>query len=178
VAGAGRVGRRTLGNPLGTGATLWVLYSLLMPVSLASEALRDYLHHGKTTELPIGFTDRTGRQMADVRYTIEHLDKAIRSLEERSTKDYLTGAYNRRACEERLAGDLARAERDGTALTFALMDLDQFKPVNDRYGHQAGDACLKHVAHILRWNIRKGDWFARWGGDEFAVVLWDSGNER
>jgi hypothetical protein len=91
VAGAGRVGRRTLGNPLGTGATLWVLYSLLMPVSLASEALRDYLHHGKTTELPIGFTDRTGRQMADVRYTIEHLDKAIRSLEERSTKDYLTG---------------------------------------------------------------------------------------
>ena len=167
-----------LATLLGTRATLWVLYSLLKPVSLASEALRDYLDHGKKIGLPLGFTDQAGRLMADVRYTIEHLDKVIRALEKRSTKDYLTGAYNRRACEERLAEDLARAEREGTALTFALVDLDQFKLVNDRYGHQAGDACLKHVAHVVGRNIRKGDWFARWGGDEFAMVLWDLGGER
>jgi diguanylate cyclase (GGDEF)-like protein len=166
-----------LATLLGTGTTLWVLYSLLKPVSLASEALRDYLDHGKKIGLPLGFTDRAGRLMADVRYAIEHLDEVICSLEERSTRDYLTGAYNRRTCEERLAGDLARAKRDRTTLTFALMDLDQFKEVNDRYGHQAGDACLKHAAYVVGRSVRKGDWFARWGGDEFALVLWDSGEE-
>ncbi|HZG62785.1 MAG TPA: GGDEF domain-containing protein [Rubrobacteraceae bacterium] len=99
----------------------------------------------------------------------------IRSLEERSVKDYLTGVYNRRAGEERLAEDLARAERSGSILTLALIDIDQFKPLNDRYGHQAGDACLKHVASVLQHNVREGDWLARWGGDEFLMALWATG---
>lgn len=162
---------------LGTAATLRVLYLLLEPVSLASKALRDYVDHGKMTELPIGFTDPAGRLMADVQYAVEHLDNVIRSLKEGSTKDYLTGAYNRRAAEERLAADLARAERDGTTLTFGVIDLDEFKSVNDRYGHQAGDACLKHLADVVRRNTRKGDWFARWGGDEFVLLFWDSGGK-
>jgi diguanylate cyclase (GGDEF)-like protein len=163
---------------LGTAAaTLRVLYLLLEPVSLTSKALRDYVDHGKMTELPVGFTDTAGRLMADVQYAVEHLDSVIRSLKEGSTKDYLTGAYNRRAAEERLAADLARAERDGTILTFGVIDLDLFKSINDRYGHQAGDACLKHLADVVGRNTRKGDWFARWGGDEFALVLWDSGGK-
>jgi diguanylate cyclase (GGDEF)-like protein len=161
---------------LGTAATLYVLYALLRPISLASGALRDYLNHDELPDLPTGFTDQAGRLMRDVQYAIEQLDEVIRSLEESSTKDHLTGAYNRRAGEELLAAELARARRDGSTPTVAVMDVDQFKCINDRYGHQAGDVCLKHVADAIGRNIREGDWFARWGGDEFVVVLWDTGS--
>lgn len=160
---------------LGTAVTLCALYLLLQPISLASKALQGYLDDGKMPALPTGFTDRAGKLMADVQYAVEHLDEVIRSLEERSAKDYLTGAYNRRAAEERLAADLARAERSGSRLILALIDIDQFKPINDRHGHQAGDACLKHVASVLQRNSREDDWLARWGGDEFLMALWAAG---
>jgi diguanylate cyclase (GGDEF)-like protein len=68
---------------------------------------------------------------------------------------------------------VARAARGGGALALAVLDLDQFKPVNDEYGHRAGDACLEHFASILSRNLRAGDWAARWGGDEFSVGLWE-----
>src|SRR5215211_6129664 len=119
-------------NPFGHGAshawrngvTLWAMYALSAPTALASRALRRYLDSGELPELPVGYTDRAGRLMADVQYTIERLDTAVRSLEELATRDHLTGAYNRRAAEERLAEDLKRAERGGGTLSLALFDLD------------------------------------------------------
>ncbi len=99
-------------------------------------------------------------------------------MEELSTKDHLTDTYNRRGGEEMLAADLARIRRSGDQLTVALMDMDQFKSINDRHGHQTGDLCLKHVASIVRRNIREGDWLARWGGDEFLLVMRETGEER
>jgi diguanylate cyclase len=85
----------------------------------------------------------------------------------------LTGAYNRRACEERLAQDVARASRGGGTLTLAILDADNLKEVNDRWGHQAGDACLRHLVDALERNSREGDWIARWGGDEFVAIFWE-----
>ena len=158
--------------------TLYVLYQLLKPIELTSRSLRGYLDRSETPDLPTGFTDLAGRLMADVQCTIEQLDKVIRSLEEASIKDYLTNVYNRRYCEERLRADLARIRRTGGTLTFTLMDLDQFKSINDWYGHQGGDACLRHFASIIGRNIREDDWFARWGGDEFALVLWETEQKR
>ncbi|PLS83906.1 MAG: hypothetical protein CYG60_20755, partial [Actinobacteria bacterium] len=103
------------------------------------------------------------------------LDRGIHSLEEVSSRDALTGAYNRRAGEERLAEDLARVIRDGGTLTLAVLDLDGLKATNDSLGHAGGDACIKRGADTLQRNLREGVWVARWGGDEFVLGLWDTG---
>ncbi len=159
----------------GTAATLLGLRALLAPVSSASEALRRYLDRAELPELPTGYRDEAGKLMADVRYVTERLDESLRQLGEQAAKDPLTGLYNRRVAQERLHEDVARVERRGGAFVLALLDLDQFKPINDRFGHGTGDACLKHVAEVLGRNVRGEDWVARWGGDEFLVRLWEAG---
>ncbi len=159
----------------GTAATLLGLRALLAPVSSVSEALRRYLDRGELPELPTGYQDEAGKLMSDVRYVAERLDETLRSLGEQAATDPLTGVYNRRVADERLYEDLARVERGRGAFTLALLDLDQFKPVNDRFGHGAGDACIKHVASVLSRNVRGEDWVARWGGDEFLVRVSEVG---
>jgi diguanylate cyclase (GGDEF)-like protein len=163
---------------LGFVATLFALRALLAPVRLASSSLKAYLDEGRKPELPIGFSDEAGRLMADVQHAVDHLDSTIRSLEGLSGTDHLTGLPNRREGEERLAEDHARAKRGGASggaiLTVAVGDVDNFKAINDTHGHQAGDVCLRHVARVIRRNVREGDWLARWGGDEFVLALWDA----
>ena len=85
--------------------------------------------------------------------------------------DPLTGLANRRAAEERLQSERARTPRDGHGFALALVDLDHFKMVNDRYGHAVGDEVLKAVARRFESGLREGDWVARWGGEEFLFVL-------
>ena len=85
--------------------------------------------------------------------------------------DPLTGLANRRAAEERLQKEGARTPRDGHGFALALVDLDHFKMVNDRYGHAVGDEVLKAVARRFESGLREGDWVARWGGEEFLFVL-------
>ena len=155
-------------------AALLVLRALLAPVRLVSHALKSYLDERAKPDLHTGFSDEAGRLMADVQYTIDHLDGTIRSLEGLSGTDHLTGLPNRRKGEERLAADLARARRGGEQLTVAVVDVDKFKAINDTHGHQAGDICIRHVAEVIRRNVREGDWLARWGGDEFVLALWDA----
>ncbi len=159
---------------VGTAAALWALRGLLTPVRLASSSLREYLDSKKVPHLPIRFTDEAGRLMSDVQYAVEHLDATIRSLEGLSGTDHLTGVHNRREGEKRLAEDVARAKRSGVVLTVCVVDVNKFKSINDRYGHQAGDVCIHHVADVIRRNIRESDWLARWGGDEFILVLRDA----
>src|SRR5215207_11021445 len=147
--------------------------TLCLGRSLASKALYDYLDSGTMPSLPANFTDQAGRLMANVQYVIQELDQVISSLQESATVDHLTGAYNRRAGEQRLASDLARVGRGEGSLTLAVVDLDRLKPINDRCGHQAGDICLRHLAETCIRNVREGDWLARWGGDEFVLALWE-----
>jgi diguanylate cyclase (GGDEF)-like protein len=158
----------------GTAATLYTLNALLAPVRLTSSSLQEYLDSKSIPSMPIGFTDQAGRLMADVQYAVDTLDTTIRSLGELSGTDHLTGLYNRREGEKRLAEDVARAKRSGGVLTVGVVDVNKFKAINDRYGHQAGDVCIQHVASVIRRNMREGDWLARWGGDEFILGLHDA----
>jgi diguanylate cyclase (GGDEF)-like protein len=161
---------------LGFVATLFALRALLAPVRLASSSLETYLDDRRKPDLPIGFSeeDEAGKLMATVQHAVDHLDSTIRSLEGLSGTDHLTGLPNRREAEKHLAEDLARAKRGGAILTVAVVDIDNFKSINDTHGHQAGDVCLRHVARVIRRNVREGDWLARWGGDEFVLSLWDA----
>lgn len=85
--------------------------------------------------------------------------------------DPLTGLYNRRFAERTIRAEIARAQRKGYALTLVLFDLDNFKLVNDRFGHAAGDAVLKEFANRLTKAVREADTAARLGGDEFMLLL-------
>jgi diguanylate cyclase (GGDEF)-like protein/PAS domain S-box-containing protein len=96
-------------------------------------------------------------------------------LETLAIEDGLTGLANRRRFDERLEEEWARAYRDGKPLSLLMIDVDHFKKFNDRYGHPAGDACLKSVANLLAAEARRpGDLAARYGGEEFALLLPDT----
>jgi diguanylate cyclase (GGDEF)-like protein len=100
--------------------------------------------------------------------------EANERLEALATLDGLTQIRNRRAFEERLVEEVARARRYDTPLALLLIDIDHFKPFNDAYGHLAGDAVLCSVAAILRETLRETDLPARYGGEEFAILLPDT----
>ena len=94
-----------------------------------------------------------------------------RIVERQALVDSLTGLANRRSFEETLRAEVARASRYGDSMSVVLADLDDFKRVNDRYGHPAGDVVLKTFAATLRRTVRESDTAGRWGGEEFALVL-------
>ncbi len=109
---------------------------------------------------------------AEASIAIERADLLAR-LERAARTDDLTGLPNRRAWDEHLIRELARAKRLGTALCVAMLDLDHFKDYNDRLGHQAGDRFLKEAAAAWQSHTREADLIARYGGEEFAIALVD-----
>jgi diguanylate cyclase (GGDEF)-like protein len=92
-------------------------------------------------------------------------------MEKLALSDPLTELANRRACEAVLEREIARAQRHGDPLSVLLVDVDKFKNINDRFGHEAGDAVLSGLAGILREKLRTSDEPARWAGDEFLIIL-------
>ena len=102
----------------------------------------------------------------------------IRHLSRLATYDQLTGIMNRRGFEVELDHVLERARRYEEAGALIYIDLDHFKPINDTYGHAAGDAVLAEVANLLEGSVRGTDYVARLGGDEFVVLLVNSSREQ
>jgi diguanylate cyclase (GGDEF)-like protein len=95
----------------------------------------------------------------------------LSQLTERSTRDALTHAFTRSAGEQLIALHYASAQRGGMPFSVLFFDVDRFKAVNDRFGHDAGDAVLRRVAQSLRCALRRQDILVRWGGEEFVAVL-------
>ena len=134
----------------------------------------------------INFTDKVGGEKFE-RRDLEMLDSiapqiavavdrmALRDkageYAQLSITDPLTGLLNRRYIEERLAEEINRSDRSGAPVTFMMLDVDEFKSYNDRYGHPAGDEALEMIGQILRENLRGADVAARYGGEEFSVLL-------
>ena len=110
-----------------------------------------------------------------VRDRTEALQRANEQLAALAVTDSLTGLSNRRHFDERLGVEWSRARRQGTPLALLMIDVDFFKPYNDRYGHPAGDDCLARVAGVLQGHARRGgDFVARYGGEEFVMIAPDT----
>ncbi|MEW5874896.1 MAG: GGDEF domain-containing protein [Candidatus Zixiibacteriota bacterium] len=101
----------------------------------------------------------------------------MEDLRDLSHTDAITGIFNRRHFDVRLSEEIARARRFGRPLSLLILDLDNFKQVNDSFGHLAGDRVLRQVATFIKKSVRSIDVFCRLGGDEFAVLMPDTGSE-
>ena len=123
----------------------------------------------------------TANEMAMVRQQvvlaeqrIENLKSELELVNRLVREDQLTGALNRRGLDDALQREVARAKRAGTFVCIALIDIDNFKKINDAYGHQVGDIVLVHLVAIIRETVRTNDLIGRFGGEEFMLVLPDS----
>lgn len=104
------------------------------------------------------------------RVSLSTVDNLVRVHLE-SITDPLTRAYNRRFCDQRLNEEISRAHRYKRPLSILMFDLDHFKRINDTYGHQYGDLVLRTVADVVKGMVRNCDYFCRYGGEEFLVIL-------
>lgn len=123
-------------------------------------------------------TERDGRnkplRVTGMLIDISRRKELEAELERLATTEELTGLFNRRYGTDALKSEIARAQRSGQSFSFILLDIDHFKRVNDRFGHDVGDRILVDVAALLRDRLRRTDTAARWGGEEFAVILPDT----
>lgn len=111
------------------------------------------------------------QEINTLRAVAESSNSRAQELEEETRRDALTGVYNRAYLDMVLQREYESASRHNWPVSIAFADLDKFKNINDRYGHQAGDRILQATARILRANTRETDFIARYGGEEFIVVL-------
>jgi diguanylate cyclase (GGDEF)-like protein len=124
----------------------------------------------KNDELTAAY-DRVRQADEEKARLVARLREQAAELERQTREDALTGVSNRRHLDALLAVEWERALRFGRALTVAMLDLDRFKQVNDRFSHAAGDEVLRTVARILRESTRGVDVVARYGGEEFCLIL-------
>jgi diguanylate cyclase (GGDEF)-like protein/PAS domain S-box-containing protein len=127
----------------------------------------EFAEDGALVEVLMTFHDISERKAAELR-----LQEANEALQRLTLVDTVTDVANRRQFDRALADEWTRAIRAGTSIGLVLVDVDHFKPYNDRYGHPAGDECLRRIAAVLgRTLLRAGDLVARYGGEEFAAIL-------
>ena len=105
----------------------------------------------------------------------EFVSRSKRRLSELAFRDHLTGLYNRRSFDARLRDEVERARRYGRPFSLLMADIDHFKACNDQYGHQKGDDVLRGVGRIIASSVRRSDFTARYGGEELAVILPETG---
>jgi len=138
-------------------------------ISLLEDALREThaLHTANEVEV-------VRQQVIHAENRIERLKAELELVNKLVREDQLTGALNRRGLDDTLLRESARADRAKAPMCIALIDLDNFKKVNDTFGHQAGDAVLVHLVGIIKETLRSNDLIGRYGGEEFMLILPDA----
>jgi len=125
--------------------------------------------------------DRQLRRLARIARISDHYQSMMRdlnaALEETSSRDPLTSLLNRRALMEMIKQEVERASRSGESFVVAMLDVDHFKKVNDRFGHETGDRALVELAGVLVKSLREYDLCGRWGGEEFLILMPESNAE-
>lgn len=156
---------------IGKAHTLQDIAPVLQEVMSATRAmaLDSRVTHDELQDL----RERTEAKRAQVVQLQEELDRASAQ----ARHDPLTGSLNRKGLDEAMEREIARARRLGSPLCVALLDVDNFKSLNDRIGHAGGDAALVHLAAVTRDVMRPQDLLARYGGEEFVIVLPDTAAE-
>jgi diguanylate cyclase (GGDEF)-like protein len=161
-------GRATPGGPRGYAGTAYAVLPLgsgptCEGVVSLTDLPDDKLPSPEELRVLVRMAKRAGRAVSAAR--------RLEQAETQSATDELTGLPNRRAFERALRREVERARRGGTALAVAILDIDRFKSLNDRFGHPVGDRVLAQVARRLSDSVRETDLVCRWGGEEFAILL-------
>ncbi len=155
----------------GNGRTIRFEGLEVLPLTLANKSL------GSVFYIPVGDNrpDSAGENLMNTLAYILSLSlknaQEYHKLREASVTDSLTGIYNRKGLYEFLRKEVHRAKRYDKPLSFVMIDMDDFKSINDSMGHQAGDYVLRELAGTIKASVRKPDFVARYGGDEFAILL-------
>jgi diguanylate cyclase len=119
----------------------------------------------------------TRQRVQEAETKIKQLEQELEQISEKVREDQLTGALNRRGLDEAYARESTRAQRNNSPICVALLDIDNFKRLNDTMGHQAGDQALIHLTTVIKESLRPSDVVARYGGEEFVIVLPDTSIE-
>lgn len=155
---------------VGTALGLAAIHALLSPIGKATTMLTSIQLGERVSDVPRGGNDLVGRLLEGVTIAANETAARVERLTAAAERDPLTGIRNRR-------GFLDSAEqvlRGRSNAVVALIDIDHFKAVNDEYGHDIGDVLLKSLARRIEDHLRRSDIAARWGGEEFAVLLPDT----
>lgn len=132
-------------------------------------------HHAQLEQRVAQRTSELQASNEQLQKEISERERIAQLLEEAARTDFLTQLPNRRAMAQRVQGEVSRLERDGGACALVLVDVDHFKHINDQHGHDIGDEVLKALARTFHASVRAQDVVARWGGEEFLVLLPDTG---
>lgn len=140
--------------------------NVLAIIDILDQALTETraLEGASDLQLAPGKIERAELEIQSLKTELEHLRGLV-------YVDHLTGLLNRGGLKDNFAREAARADRSGKALAIVLMDIDDFKTLNDRHGHQAGDDALVHLARTIRKTMRPSDILVRYGGEEFLFLL-------
>ena len=146
---------------------------MIASAELIQAGAYDYLTKNRLSKKSISQSITSAVEKARLKREIRMVQD---KMAEMATLDELTGLYNRRYFEDAFNRDFARAKRHGPELVLSMMDLDHFKEINDTYGHSAGDMVLSETGKIIRRWARQTDICCRFGGEEFAAIMPDTGS--